>query len=262
MPGQNRPIQNGPSRPQVNESVAIQSKPVQDQVHQQSAQSSAIRSPPIQQIPQQAFNRTAVRSPPGQNQNSILSKSNANSGIGAQKSANHVEPSTAAAIPGQMTGKCAYLETTNGDHTRFEVVVGYNKTLIEIFKSMKSKRYEPETKRWNFATREYDELMLQVKVRMGNTIKLEPLERHPSAAAGKSIQAKFTLCSRNRFDVQVDFKPELKAIFDTIHSRKYDSNTKKYSFDLRDYDELLKKIAEKFTHGEVSIVALPKVRIN
>lgn len=162
-------------------------------------------------------------------------------------------------VPGQTVGKCVYLETTNGDHTRFEVQVGYNKTLIDIFKLMKTKRYEPETKRWNFSTREYDELMVQVKLRCGATVKLEPLERRAAAIAGKSVQVKFTLSERNRFDAQAEYKPELKAIFDTIHSRKYDPNAKKYSFELKDYDELLKKIADKFPRGEVSVVALPKV---
>lgn len=161
-------------------------------------------------------------------------------------------------IPGQLLGKCINLEMTNGDHSRFEVHVGYNKTLIEIFKAMKSKRYDPDTKRWNFSTRDYDELMAQVRLRLGNTVKLEPLERHPMGS-GKSTQVKFTLSDRQRFEVQADYMPELKTIFDSIRSRKYDPNTKKYSFELRDYDELFKKISEKFTKGEVSLVALPKV---
>ena len=157
------------------------------------------------------------------------------------------------------TAKCVYLESTNGDHSRFEIVgVGYNKTLIEIFKSMKSKRYEPETKRWNFSMREYDELMLQVKLRLGNTLKIEPLDRQ-AVSNVKSIQARFALLDRTRFEVQAEYKAELKAIFDTIHSRRYDPNAKKYTFELKDYDELFKKIQEKFTRGEVSIIALPKV---
>lgn len=123
---------------------------------------------------------------------------------------------------------------------------------------MKSKRYEPETKRWNFSMREYDELMLQVKLRLGNTLKIEPLDRQ-AVSNVKSIQARFALLDRTRFEVQAEYKAELKAIFDTIHSRRYDPNAKKYTFELKDYDELFKKIQEKFTRGEVSIIALPKV---
>jgi hypothetical protein len=158
----------------------------------------------------------------------------------------------------QYDGKCVYLETTNGNHSRFEVIIGYNKTLVEIFKSMNTKMYDPNTKRWNFSIKEYDELMLKIKLQMNNTIKLEQLDRYANI---KSIQARFTLCSRERFEAHAEYKADLKEIFDSMHSRKYDSNTKAYSFLLKEYDELMKKISTKFTKGEISIVALPKVSL-
>ncbi|CAF0806668.1 unnamed protein product [Brachionus calyciflorus] len=153
----------------------------------------------------------------------------------------------------QNYGKCVYLESD--PTSRFEILVGYNKDLIDLFKTISSRKYDPDTKRWNFALTNYDELLLKVKSKLNNSVKLEPLDR---VASSKSTGAKFFLIERNRFEVQVEYNPELQDLFKTLNSKRYDPQTKRWSFDLKEHDELVKKIHDKFKRGEVNLVPLPK----
>jgi hypothetical protein len=70
-------------------------------------------------------------------------------------------------------GKCVPFEEDSNN--RFEVIVGYNKELIEIFKTISSRKYEPNTKRWNFLREHHDELLTKVQSQLNNVVKLEPL---------------------------------------------------------------------------------------
>lgn len=162
-------------------------------------------------------------------------------------------PKPANAQIGPNYGKCVYLE--NEPESRFEVLVGYNKGLIDIFKSISSRKYDPNTKRWNFSLNNYDELILKVKNELNNSVKLEPLDR---VASSKSITAKFILIERNRFEVQVDYHLELQELFKTMSTKRYDPQSKRWSFDLKEYEDLVKKIVAKFNRGEVIVVPLPK----
>lgn len=163
--------------------------------------------------------------------------------------------SNESAQSGQITstnGKCVYLQS---DPTlRFEILIGYNKELIEIFKTISSRKYDPDTKRWNFALTSYDELLLKVKTRL-SSVKLEPLDR---VSTSKSTIAKFYLIDRNHFEIQAEYNLELQELFKTMLTKKYDPQTKKWSFDLKEYENLVKKISEKFKRGEVQMVPLPK----
>ena len=151
-----------------------------------------------------------------------------------------------------LIGKCVPLE--EDPENRFEIIIGYNKGLIDLFKTMSSRKYDPNTKRWNFSIRQYDEIICRTKIHFNNTIKLEPLEK----SAGKSSLAKFFLIDANRFEVVCDFNQNLNDIFKTIKSKSYDPTLKKWSFDLKDYDELVASISAKLK-GTVSVVPLPKV---
>ncbi len=46
--------------------------------------------------------------------------------------------------------------------TRFEVQVGYHAKLIEVFKSMPTRQYNSENRRWSFHLKEYQALMVKV----------------------------------------------------------------------------------------------------
>ncbi|RNA00532.1 SWI SNF-related matrix-associated actin-dependent regulator of chromatin subfamily A 1 [Brachionus plicatilis] len=161
--------------------------------------------------------------------------------------------------PGQITptnGKCVYL---NSDPTaRFEILIGYNKELIEIFKTVSSRKYDPETKRWNFALTSYDDLLLKVKSRL-SSVKIEPLDR---VASSKSTIAKFHLIDRTRFEVQAEYNLELQELFKTMTTKRYDPQTKKWSFELKEYQDLVKKILNKFKRGEVQLVPLPNALLD
>jgi hypothetical protein len=73
-----------------------------------------------------------------------------------------------------MNGKCAPLEEDR--ENRFEIIIGYNKDLIDLFKTFSSRRYDPNSKRWNFSLEQYDEIINRIKDQFNGTIKLDPLD--------------------------------------------------------------------------------------
>lgn len=126
--------------------------------------------------------------------------------------------------------------------------------MVQLFKTIKGKKYDPNTKRWNFPRRQYDDIILQIKTQLNNTITLEPLDR----SAGSACFLKFFLLSRTKFEaVCTEFKPELNDIFRDIKSKNYDAKTKRFSFDLSDYEKLVEIVGDKMK-GSITIIPLPK----
>jgi SWI/SNF-related matrix-associated actin-dependent regulator 1 of chromatin subfamily A len=152
-----------------------------------------------------------------------------------------------------ITGKCLY--SNDEPETRFEVHVGYHKGLIDLFKTIKTKKYEPTTKRWSFSLDNHDELIHRVQRELGGVVKLEPLDR---VASSKIKHCKFFLIDRNRFECQADYDSELLDLFKLMKTKQYDPYTKKWSFQLKEYDELIKNILAKFKRGGISLSPLPK----
>ena len=112
--------------------------------------------------------------------------------------------------PGTLSGKCQLL--AEDPENRFEIIIGYNKGLIDLFKSINSRKYDAETKRWNFSLKSYDEIVCRIKNEFNNTIKLEPLDRNNK----KSLMLKFVLINNQTFEAQVDFSQDLNEIFKTM----------------------------------------------
>lgn len=154
--------------------------------------------------------------------------------------------------PGTLSGKCQLL--AEDPENRFEIIIGYNKGLIDLFKSINSRKYDAETKRWNFSLKSYDEIVCRIKNEFNNTIKLEPLDRNNK----KSLMLKFFLINNQTFEAQVDFSQDLNEIFKTMKTKRYDPNTKRWSFNLNEYEELIAGIRAKMG-ASVNIVQLPKM---
>jgi SWI/SNF-related matrix-associated actin-dependent regulator 1 of chromatin subfamily A len=152
-----------------------------------------------------------------------------------------------------QSGKCVFMDEES--EPRFEVHIGYNKSIIDLFKSITSKRYDPVTKRWNFSMKHYDELLLRIKHELKGTVKLEPLNR---VAMSASRVARFVLLDRTSFEVHVDYMLELQELFKTLETKRYDPVSKRWAFSLKDYSKLVAKINAKFTRGEVTVVGLPR----
>lgn len=151
-------------------------------------------------------------------------------------------------------GRCVLLQD---EPDRFEVIIGYNKELIDLFKTVNGRRYNGDTKTWSFSMRQHDELINKVKLQFNGNIKLDPIDKGNLA---KTTKAKFVLCSNTNFEVLADYNPELQEIFKTIKTRSYDIKAKKWSFELKDYDELINKIQVfKFQKTGVQIQPLPKM---
>ncbi|VDO57815.1 unnamed protein product [Schistosoma margrebowiei] len=51
-----------------------------------------------------------------------------------------------------------------------------------------------------------------------------------------------TLCSPNRFEVHARYHVGLTQLFKSMDSKQYDSQTRRWSFDLSEYNEFVKKV--------------------
>ncbi|XP_069705432.1 SWI/SNF-related matrix-associated actin-dependent regulator of chromatin subfamily A-like protein 1 isoform X2 [Periplaneta americana] len=109
--------------------------------------------PPVesQNIRHSTNNFLSFRSNSNQSQSS--GQYGSNSAV-RQKSVNHFYKSKEEVV----TGHCRLLS-----RQRFCVVVPYHAQLIDIFKSINSKSYDPKEKTWNFALEDYDTLMKKLK---------------------------------------------------------------------------------------------------
>lgn len=172
------------------------------------------------------------------------------------QSTNIIKPVESAAAPTTTTGyngKCQLL--ADDPENRFEIIVGYNKGLIDLFKTLNGRKYDPDTKRWSFSLKSYDDIMMRIKHEFNNTIKLEPLDRNSNK---KATLVKFLLINNQNFEAQVDYNQEILDIFKAMKTKKYDPNSKKWSFNLNEYEELVNVIRTKCA-GSVNIVQLPKM---
>ncbi|XP_072179290.1 SWI/SNF-related matrix-associated actin-dependent regulator of chromatin subfamily A-like protein 1 [Diadema setosum] len=75
--------------------------------------------------------------------------------------------------------------------SRFMVDIGYHAKLIEIFKSLSSKSYDANTKKWSFSLAEYDELMEAVKVLKGE-VEVKPLSTSVCLAFRSQLRGQTT----------------------------------------------------------------------
>ncbi|XP_012866663.1 PREDICTED: SWI/SNF-related matrix-associated actin-dependent regulator of chromatin subfamily A-like protein 1 isoform X2 [Dipodomys ordii] len=149
----------------------------------------------------------------------------------------------------------------NGD--RFMVKIGYNKELIAVFKSLPSRRYDPDTKTWDFSLTDYNALMEAAKLLP--TVTLQPLEEVdvssrrqtnlPVAPSLAFVKGRCILISRARFEVDIGYSEELIGLFKQMDSRQYDVKTRKWSFLLEEYNKL---IAEVRCLPQVQLEPLPK----
>lgn len=125
--------------------------------------------------------------------------------------------------------------------------------MIDLFKTIQGRKYDPNTKRWNFSRKKYDEILLQIKIQLNNTVKLEPLDR----TSGNTVFVKFFLINKERFEAVSEFKPELNELYKTMRTKNYESTSKKWSFDLCEYNALVNSINTNLK-ASVTIVPLPK----
>lgn len=146
---------------------------------------------------------------------------------------------------------------------RFRVKIGYNEELIAVFKSLPSRRYDPDMKTWDFSMTDYRALMKAAE-RLSK-VSLQPLEgvddsvrgqaSLPSAPSLAFVSGKCVLVSRTRFEVDIGYSEELIALFKQMDSRNYDAKTRKWSFLLEEHNNL---IARSRDLQQVKLEPLPK----
>nr|XP_014348934.1 PREDICTED: SWI/SNF-related matrix-associated actin-dependent regulator of chromatin subfamily A-like protein 1 [Latimeria chalumnae] len=160
--------------------------------------------------------------------------------------------------PNVIRGRCVM-----HNEDRFRVEVGYCADLISLFKNMPTRNYDPVTKMWNFSLEEYNSLMEAVQ--QVPTVVLKPLdgvETHNLAASSGSLsmgsnlntllmicknwkrpsattRGRCVLISHSRFEVEIGYHAEAIGLFKQMNSRNYDMKTRKWSFLLEDYKNLM-----------------------
>ncbi|KAL0985684.1 hypothetical protein UPYG_G00160460 [Umbra pygmaea] len=177
-----------------------------------------------------------------------------------------------------VSGKCV-----SQSSERFRVEVGYHADLINVFKHIPSRNYDPVTKMWNFSIKDYQQLMEQAGSISAVCLKpLEGMERIDTAAAssmsrgdatalgallklcsgwqrpGASIQGHATLVSRTRFEVDISYHVDVISAFKQMPSKNYDMKTRKWSFVLEDYKRLMDTLG---AISSVEVEPLPRAVI-
>ncbi|CAK9293699.1 unnamed protein product [Gordionus sp. m RMFG-2023] len=177
---------------------------------------------------------------------------------------------------------------------RFEVVFGYDKDLIIIFKTISSNRYDPVKKRWNFSLTDHQKLIkactilephitfksgIEGCLLLGKDYDIIETQFNIAQAPKDNIDVnnnknglnkcllfsqitlgKCILKSPKRFDVESSFNQKLINIFKTIPSKIYDPATKKWSFAINDHDRLMNAV--QCLKPEVKIDGLPSFIIS
>ena len=96
--------------------------------------------------------------------------------------------------------------------------------------------------------------MCRIKNELNNAIKLEPLDRSNK----KTFMLKFALINNREFETQCDYNQELNEVFKTMKTRKYNTETKRWSFNLCEYEELIDAVRAKLATA-VTIIQFPKL---
>ncbi|KAM6466511.1 SWI/SNF-related matrix-associated actin-dependent regulator of chromatin subfamily A-like protein 1 isoform 1-T1 [Liasis olivaceus] len=177
-----------------------------------------------------------------------------------------------------LKGKC--VEHSEG---RFRVEIGYNTELIQMFRSLPSKRYDPETRMWNFSLEDYDCLMEGAE--RFPSISLTPLERREkitgggkSSSAGQNshlrsllqtctgwqkpsatIRGRCILISYSRFEVDIGYAANIIGVFKQVNSRNYDMKTRKWNFLLEDYLRLI-ELVKSLPEVELEPLSKPVIK--
>ncbi|XP_062862547.1 SWI/SNF-related matrix-associated actin-dependent regulator of chromatin subfamily A-like protein 1 isoform X2 [Trichomycterus rosablanca] len=162
---------------------------------------------------------------------------------------------------------------------RFRVEVSYHAELINVFKSIPSRSYDPASKMWNFSLQDYEHLMEEASGLP--SVSLKPLEgtegldlsssgsRPKDAAAlaaliklcqgwqkpGALVKGRCTLVSRSRLEVDVTYNADVISAFKQMPSKNYDMKTRKWSFLLEDYGKLMEALNDI---SAVEIEPLPR----
>ncbi|XP_018408054.1 PREDICTED: SWI/SNF-related matrix-associated actin-dependent regulator of chromatin subfamily A-like protein 1 [Nanorana parkeri] len=203
-----------------------------------------------------------------ENKSATDGREKAGGGGGISDTAQNKKPATAA------KGRCI-----KHAEDRFRVEVGYNAELIALFKTIPSKSYDPATKMWSFGLEDYTNLMSEVQ-RIQN-VSLKPVEGmedveipalSKSSSGGAVINTLLAMCknwqrpsatvkghcliiSRSRFEVEIGYHVEVISLFKQMSSRNYDTKTRKWSFLLEDYQNLIEAISRI---QQVEVEPLPR----
>uniref|UniRef100_A0A8D2J5L7 SWI/SNF-related matrix-associated actin-dependent regulator of chromatin subfamily A-like protein 1 n=1 Tax=Varanus komodoensis TaxID=61221 RepID=A0A8D2J5L7_VARKO len=179
--------------------------------------------------------------------------------IGATLGAGNVsEMPVQAKAHSVLRGKCV-----KHSEDRFRVEIGYNSELIAMFRSLRSKNYDPATKMWNFSLEDYSQLRMKAATGAtesssfgGSSCSRSLLQacigwQKPSA----TVRGKCVLISYSRFEVDIGYAASIIGVFKQVNSRNYDMKTRKWNFLLQDYLRLIELVRSL---PEIEVEPLPK----
>ncbi|XP_072541661.1 SWI/SNF-related matrix-associated actin-dependent regulator of chromatin subfamily A-like protein 1 [Salminus brasiliensis] len=190
------------------------------------------------------------------------------------------KPSDSASTgPAKKPAVCVRGKCVPHTEERFRVEVSYHAELIAVFKNIPSRNYDPATKMWNFSLEDYKLLMEEAAGVPSVSLKaLEGMEgldlsasssRPKDGAAlaalmklcqgwqkpGATVKGKCTLVSRSRLELDIGYHADVIGIFKQMPSKHYDMKTRKWSFLLEDYGQLMEALNDV---SAVEIEPLPR----
>jgi len=162
---------------------------------------------------------------------------------------------------------CSLLE--DGSKIRFIVNCGYNKDLINIFKTILGKRYIPETKTWSFPMSSYNQLNERIKKFKFSLGKFDIQNSNGKFTAQqidvkevthidkKILQAKCCLVPNLRFEIQMPYHSGSIELFKSFKSKGYNAVNKTWNFHLSEYNHIVDSFKSKVK--DVLLEKLPEV---
>jgi len=162
------------------------------------------------------------------------------------------------------------------NNNRFVVNCKYDKKLINVFKKISSKSYNPEDKTWSFSMNHFDLLASNIQSLSYQLSSFTPenLASNTSIPAHqisksifeddkqkdesqKKIVATCCLISEKRFEVQMPYHANSISIFKSLPTKSYNAETRRWNFHLSDHKNLISSF--KSEAKDVRLIPLPSV---
>uniref|UniRef100_H2Z049 HARP domain-containing protein n=1 Tax=Ciona savignyi TaxID=51511 RepID=H2Z049_CIOSA len=150
------------------------------------------------------------------------------------------------------------LQCTVIEGNRFSVTCSYNVKLVSAFKSIPSRRYDSITKKWNFSLSDHGPLGSKVKSvgfqlsNPENAVIVKSTEGGSTSVGLNDVNQNTTKCSgkcylisSSRFEVEMPYHKEAVAVFKSLPTKLYDINSRRWNFDLSDYNLLMSSLKKE-----------------
>ncbi|KAI3383223.1 hypothetical protein SNEBB_010758 [Seison nebaliae] len=178
-------------------------------------------------------------------------------------------------MEGRIFGRCIH---SFDNRNRFEVVIPYNSPYLLAVRSMTSRIFDKDLKRWTFSISEYERFLQIINSLKSQNIFIEPLSSNPNQSSVPStagnrkrtcndkmnISIKFLMRDNDRVSILMPFNREMiDLIKSRLKTRKYDADKRQWHIHIDEYEqsvELFEKVNS--SNLQIDLMKLPDDLVN